>query len=681
MSAGDINTRMGVSGLSEYKKSMNEAKESVKTLDAQLKLNEEQLKLNGDAEMYMANKAGLLEKQIEEQKKVVANANKALQEMRERGVNESSKSFQKMQQEVWNAATKLTTMKTELQQVESGAAGAKKEAQGMNSELQNVGKGIAWQNVTEGLHKITESMKNGAQAAVNFGKKIAKSAMDSTGWADDVLTRATKYGVDAETVQRMDRVAEFIDTDVDTIIAAQTRLAKNKDSLGELLGLDVNGKTVDEAFWEAGKAISSMTDEWEREEAAQKVFGRGWKELLPLFTAGQEKYNQLMEEQTVMSNENVKKLGEADDAIKSIQQQVELMKNQFWADNADKIIELLQWVIDNKDGIVTALTVIAGGFGLLKMGEFALNVGQAVNGLKELMGLGGGGGGAATAGAGKAAAGAAAKTGAFTAVKGAAASIAVPAAVVTAAVAPAMIAMNQTWAESEEKRAGRAATAATSNSPNAQFLGKAAEALVLRAGENADFQGIRDLLMGLEARQNQERAELHNLIERYAPTTSDGNYTWNQLLRYWESGGGMDAASADALLESVTNAMQAAVAAEGAPKVEVDPEVPEGAAAMLAEQIGTVPVLVTPQVSGFSFSKSYTGDGFANGIWSVPIDGMIARLHKGERVVPAREVNSSRNFSSNLYVESMYMNNGQDAEGLAAAMAAANKRTMSGYGN
>ena len=71
----------------------------------------------------------------------------------------------------------------------------------------------------------------------------------------------------------------------------------------------------------------------------------------------------------------------------------------------------------------------------------------------------------------------------------------------------------------------------------------------------------------------------------------------------------------------------------------------------------------------------------ANGIFSVPFDGYSAILHKGERVLPAREAGSSRNFSSNLYVESMVMNNGTDAAGLAAAMAAAQKRTMSGYGS
>ena len=57
-----------------------------------------------------------------------------------------------------------------------------------------------------------------------------------------------------------------------------------------------------------------------------------------------------------------------------------------------------------------------------------------------------------------------------------------------------------------------------------------------------------------------------------------------------------------------------------------------------------------------------------------------AALHPGETVTPARAV-ESRSFNSNLYVERMIMNNGTDAQGLASAMAAAQRRTMSGYGS
>jgi hypothetical protein len=71
----------------------------------------------------------------------------------------------------------------------------------------------------------------------------------------------------------------------------------------------------------------------------------------------------------------------------------------------------------------------------------------------------------------------------------------------------------------------------------------------------------------------------------------------------------------------------------------------------------------------------------ANGMAYVPYDGYLASLHRGERIVPARENMSANNYNSNLYVESMIMNNGTDAAGLAASMAAAQRRTMTGFGS
>ena len=129
--------------------------------------------------------------------------------------------------------------------------------------------------------------------------------------------------------------------------------------------------------------------------------------------------------------------------------------------------------------------------------------------------------------------------------------------------------------------------------------------------------------------------------------------------------------------------------------MDVVPDVVEGAAAMIEQQVGMVEIpatiVVTNGIDPGDYMSAYSAGGGggtpwtpmtkANGIWSVPFDGYAAVLHKGERVVPAREVAASRNYNSNLYVESMIMNNGTDAEGLAAAMAAAQRRTSSGFGS
>ena len=71
---------------------------------------------------------------------------------------------------------------------------------------------------------------------------------------------------------------------------------------------------------------------------------------------------------------------------------------------------------------------------------------------------------------------------------------------------------------------------------------------------------------------------------------------------------------------------------------------------------------------------------FANGLPFVPYNGYLAILHQGERVMTARE-NRTYTANSNLYVERMIMNNGQDAAGLAAAMAAQNRRVSAGFGS
>lgn len=397
--ASGVNVKMGVTGVAQFKADINTAKQSLKTLDEQLTLTEKEYKATGDAEAYMQRKTEQLQAKLETQQRICNDAEKALEQMRSNGVDMSSKAFQEMLRTLTKAKGEMIDTQAELQNIGSSANEARDGAEKMNSELKNIGAGVSWDNVTKGLGDIISKLENGARAAINFGKKVADSAMGSTGWADDILHLAQVYGTDAETIQKMKNVSEFIETDLETIMNAQSRLAKNKDSLPELLGFSADGMTVEQAFWKAGEAIQGMTDEFQKEEAAQKVFGRGWKELIPLFSAGQEEYNRQLAETDVLTNAQVEALGKADDSFKQIQQQVELMKNQFWAENADKITELLQWIIDNKEGVVAAIGAIGVAFGGLKLAEMALNVAKVVDGFKNLGVLKGAGEATGAAGA------------------------------------------------------------------------------------------------------------------------------------------------------------------------------------------------------------------------------------------------------------------------------------------
>ena len=540
--ASGVNVKMGVSGVSQFKQDINAVKQSLKTMDAQLSLTEKEFKETGDAEKYLQDKATELNAKLQMQKSILSNAEKALANMNKNGVDKSSKSFQDMQREVLKAKSAMIDTKAEIAQLGTNAGDAADKTDLMNTQLKNIGKGVAFENVTSGLKDIINKLENGTRAAINFGKKIVQSAMGSTQWADDILHDAEKYGVDAETIQKMQNAAEYIETDVDTIMSARARLAKNKDKLGDVLGINAGGMSVEDAFWAAGEAIMAMTDEFEKEEAAQAVFGRNWKELIPLFTAGQQKYNEALEGQNVLTNEQVEKLGKADDAFKQVEQEIQRLKNEFWAENADKITSLLQWVVDNKDSVVTALAAIAGGFGALKLGEMATNVMKLIDGLKSL-GLFGGAGSAA---GGTAAGGVLKGIGSKLLASGAAA----PVAVLGAAIAPAEIARANDERRWAEQKAGRMATAATLSESDKAFMIAAAEALDQHYQTTGDSYKA---LMGLNDRGAVEKARLFNILAGES-NAWNGNYARDELMNFWKTGGeGWDQGRIDGLLTTITD--------------------------------------------------------------------------------------------------------------------------------
>ena len=464
MAAG-VNVKMGVSGVAQFKQGMKDSQAAVKNLSQQLALNEEQLKKNGNEQMYLQNKTGLLTKQIEEQKNVVKQAENALNAMRRNGVQQSSAAFQNMQAQVMKAATDLTRMQTELENVGSAGEEAQQGVSGMNDALTSIDKGVRFQNITAGIEKITGKLEAAAKSAWRMGRQIVQSTLGAGSWADDLSTRAKSYGMSTDQLQRMEKTADLIDTSVETIIAAQKKLRKGIGSADEgvmgafaaLIGEGYNPDDAgwEDAFWRAGEAIMKFSDAEEQEVYAQKLFGRSWNELIPLFDAGKETYDETMASWSTVSDENLEKLQKMDDQYQKLQNDFDTLKMNFLATVAEaltpametltglmeqfnayletpegkkmmealgdslsglltdltnidpatvlggitevfeKVTGGLQWFIDNKDGVVNALKGIAVGFGLLKITELAANIGRIVSGLKGLP-IGGGGGGTDT---------------------------------------------------------------------------------------------------------------------------------------------------------------------------------------------------------------------------------------------------------------------------------------------
>lgn len=643
-----VNVKLGVD-LGDFNSGIKSAKEQIKTFDAALKLAEASLKATGDAESSMTTKTEALKGKLEAQKKIVDQYTEAMRKMRESGVDQTSASYQKMQRELLNAQAAMMTTKSDINELNTSQKDASKSADQLATNVGKIGKNVSLQTVADGVSKLTNSLERGARAAIRIGRNIARSAMDSTGYADDLQTRATQYNIDVETLQRMENVAAYIDTDVDAIISARDRMSKNRESLQELLGISTDGKTVDDVFWEAGEAIMNLGEGFDQAEVAQKIFGRSWREMLPLFTAGREEYESMMENQNVLTKEQVAALVAADDAFKSVQQEIELLKNQFWADNADTIVDLLKWIVDNKDSVVAALTAIATGFGLLKVGEFALNLTKIVNGLKDLGIVGGGaGGGVAVGASARGLGGIGGKllaTGAGVGLTGTA-----------AAIGSTLTMLDPT---------GLTALIPSVLEDQTAFLRTLRNGGSLEEAAAESGKAIEQAFEGAKKSWSDWFDDIVNVPKELAKSV------WKDLF-----GGNNNEPTAE---------------------VKVEPKTDEEAAAMISAQIGTVSVpvkLTIMNAGGSAFSGGGGGGGqadyymdtlfgsfrpgFANGIPWVD-NTRLALLHRGERVLTASE-NRHYTFNNNTYFGSVNMNNGTQVEQLADAIARNNQKQSRAYG-
>lgn len=427
--AGGVNVKMGVSGVAQFKKNIKDAKEAVKTLDSQLALTEKQFKANGDSEEYMVKKTEELKAKLEAQKTVVDNAEKALKDMAEKGIDKSSKAYQDMYRQMLNAKGEMIDTQSAINGVADASADAATEVNTMSDQLDGIGKGISFENVTSGLEKITGGLEAAAKKAYKLGSTIAKEVLGVGGWADDINTRSKVLGVPVDELQRMEKTARLIDTDAETIIKARQKLLKNIGggnsgalSALEALGISTEGGDYESIFWKAGEAIMNLGDEAEQEAQANAIFGRSWHDLIPLFDAGREKYEEMNASWNVMSAEQIDQLNEMDDEYQKLQIAVEDLKREALSNFAkpmqtcleaingilgdiskwlgseegqqtvqsimDGIRNALDWIMNNKESVATAIGAIAAAFVGLKTALFGLNIAKTVSGLSNLLGNG-----------------------------------------------------------------------------------------------------------------------------------------------------------------------------------------------------------------------------------------------------------------------------------------------------
>lgn len=342
----DVNVKMGVSGVAQFKQGMKQAQQSAKTLAAQMKANESQYKATGDREQYLAEKSKLLKAQLEAQKKAAKNAEQALDAMRKNGVEKTSAEYQKMEQALAGAKAAMFDAQAAMNGLYTSETKVSKGATEVTDSLNSIAKKVSLDAVVTGIDKITGAMEKAGKKAVEVGGQIWSNIMDSAEYADGIATLAATTQTSIQTIEQMNYVAARFEAPAEMMAKSwhkvRLNMASDSEEIAkgfEQLGVAthemtygkyewVKGEERDfqDVFWETGEAIMQLTDRAEQDRLATQLLGRNWEDLIPLFTAGRKAYEEAMEAAPVNTEKAVQSMADLNDRINQLETQWQYLK-------------------------------------------------------------------------------------------------------------------------------------------------------------------------------------------------------------------------------------------------------------------------------------------------------------------------------------------------------------------
>lgn len=205
--------------------------------------------------------------------------------------------------------------------------------------------------------------------------------------ADEINTLSAQTGLSTEQIQKFKFASEQIDVSLETLTGSMAKLTKNmssaKDGTGttaeafKKLGINVTNaqgelRSNQDVFTETIKALGEMENETERDALAMQIFGKSAQELNPLIKGGADTLEELGQKAEdmglILSQDALDSANALQDGIDQLKATASASFSKIGADMTkylipvvEKLGDLVKWIIDNKEPIVTALSAIATG--------------------------------------------------------------------------------------------------------------------------------------------------------------------------------------------------------------------------------------------------------------------------------------------------------------------------------
>lgn len=205
--------------------------------------------------------------------------------------------------------------------------------------------------------------------AVAVGQFLTRTATAAIQYGDELQKASIKSGVAVEQLSALAYAAKQSDIDLGSLseslkkmqlaLSQATTGGKEQKKTLDALGIsleDIKNLNADEQFILIAQQISSLKNPADKARAATELFGRAGANLLPLFEDGAEGIRKATEEAKnlgfVLGSEQVKKLADADDALKRLGSSWD----SFAANLISKVSPALTAILDQLSGAANLTT-------------------------------------------------------------------------------------------------------------------------------------------------------------------------------------------------------------------------------------------------------------------------------------------------------------------------------------
>ena len=365
----EIGAKIVLDGAEEYQRSLKEVANAQKDLNKEMKLAESEFKKTGDAQQLYNEKVRLLNAQMDNQKKKLETAQKALKELSDKGVDKNSDLWRKWNGILLDSQTKMNNLQAELnsttaamkdtadatEQVTQATERATQETADYSETLKSIDKGVKFGNILNGLRVIKDAVGGVISTAYRMGKALVMSQVSGGDWAREIMMGAAKAGVSVEEYQarlyaqavggiNTDAITEGVKKTTENLATTDTELLKLYNDLG-ISTRNVNGDVRDatETFWDSVDALKNIEDQTTRSIYAQKLLGDQYLELRGLVDLGSEGYEKLIEEgkaTATVTEDSVKALSDMDAAYEKTNSTAQSLMHNINAELAPGFTEM-----------------------------------------------------------------------------------------------------------------------------------------------------------------------------------------------------------------------------------------------------------------------------------------------------------------------------------------------------